>query len=184
MTRVFIGGSRHVSHLNASVRTRLDKIVDKAFPVLVGDANGADKALQEYLHTKNYKHVVVYCVGGVCRNNVGRWQHRDIPADTRNRNAQFFSAKDRVMADEATFGLMVWDGKSIGTLLNVYRLIVQGKTAVVYFVPDKRFIDFKVASHWEDFIARCETDLRHKVEQRISLEGPSKDRPSQAALHI
>jgi hypothetical protein len=36
------------------------------------------------------------------------------------------------MAAQATVGLMLWDGESRGTLLNVLRLVAQGKPVVVY----------------------------------------------------
>ena len=49
MKAVFIGGSRRISRLNAEVRSRLDRIVDQKLPVLVGDANGADRSVQQYL---------------------------------------------------------------------------------------------------------------------------------------
>lgn len=184
MTTVFLGGSRHVSRLNPSVRARLEKIVEKALPVLVGDANGADKALQEYFHKRKYQHVIVYCAGGMCRNNVGHWEQRDIPTPTSTRDAKFYSAKDKVMADEATVGLMVWDGKSVGTLMNVYRLLARDKSAVVYSVPKDQFIEFKQASQWMEFLAQCESSLRQKIEQRMLLEKPERARPLQSSLHL
>ena len=188
MTKVFIGGSRHVSRLNADVKKRLDTIVEKALPVVVGDANGADKAVQRYLHDKHYDIVEVFCTEGVCRNNVGGWPARIVAADTRQRNAQFHSAKDRVMAQEATVGLMVWDGKSVGTLLNVYRLLNQQKKAIIYTVPRKQFQEFRDVAEWEDFIAACDSLVREKVEQRARAEVPrarSSSAPSgQTALPL
>jgi len=49
MTKVFIAGSRQLSRLNADVKRRIDTMIDKGFTILVGDANGADKAVQRYL---------------------------------------------------------------------------------------------------------------------------------------
>jgi hypothetical protein len=46
MTTVFIGGSRHITRLTSDVRARLDRIVSSHLPVVVGDANGADKVVQ------------------------------------------------------------------------------------------------------------------------------------------
>jgi adenine-specific DNA-methyltransferase len=158
--------------------------VEKALPVLVGDANGADKALQEYFHKRKYKPVIVFCTGGVCRNNVGDWEQRSIPSPTRARNAEFYSAKDKVMADESTIGLMVWDGKSVGTLMNIYRLLAQDKNAVLYSVPEQSFIEFKQPSQWEMLLAKCDSSLRQKLEQRVVLEKPGTTVPSQASLHI
>jgi hypothetical protein len=81
MTNVFIGGSRKISRLDADVRQELDRIVEKSLKVLVGDANGADKAVQSYLKSKNYDLVEVFCAGRTCRNNVGRWPVRTVFAD-------------------------------------------------------------------------------------------------------
>lgn len=170
MTKVFIGGSRHISRLSAEIQHRLDNIIERGFPVLVGDANGADKAVQMYLHSKCYKAVEVFCSEGLCRNNVGAWQTRNVPAETRERNAQFYSAKDKVMAQEATIGLMVWDGKSVGTLLNVLRLLNLHKKVLMYIAPLKRFREFRQASEWDDFIATCDSSVRRKVEQRAIQE--------------
>ena len=73
-------------------------------------------------------------------------------------------------ADEAAFGFMVWDGKSKGTILNGFRLIEQRKKAVAYNVAEKRFYELKALAHWEEFISRCDGELRNKVEQQAALE--------------
>lgn len=172
-TKVFIGGSRRVSRLSAPIRTRIDNIIAKNFSVLVGDANGADKAVQTYLDDKNYNDVEVFCSEGECRNNVGNWKVRNVPVETRDRGAQFYSAKDRAMTREADVGLMVWDGKSAGTLLNVMRLVSLNKKAVVYIVPDNTFREFHHCEEWQDFFAHCDAGLRRKVEQRATYEGRS-----------
>ena len=174
MTKVFVGGSRHASRLSAPVRERLDNIIEKGFPIVIGDANGADKAVQPYLHDKRYLNVEVFCSDGVCRNNIGGWRTRAVPAETRERNVHFYSAKDRVMAQEATVGLMVWDGKSVGTLLNAYRLLNLKKKVVIYSVPEKRFLELRSGAEWDDFIAGRDTSLRRKVEQRAKVEAAEK----------
>ena len=170
MTKVFIGGSRHASRLNAQIRRRLDNIIEKGFPVVIGDANGADKAVQQYLCSKHYQNVEVFCTERICRNNVGNWPIRSISAPTRHYDAQFYSAKDRAMAIEATVGLMVWDGKSLGTLLNVFRLLRLQKKAVIYTLPERRFQEFRNLDEWERFLAGRDMGLRRKVEQRTKLE--------------
>ena len=180
MTKVFIGGSRRVSRLNEQIRRRLDRIVEKRLPVLLGDANGADKAVQQYLHGRAYENVEVFCSGNSCRNNVGRWTLREVPVDARSRNFDFYAAKDRIMAREATVGFMVWDGKSIGTLLNVLRLVNLRKSAVVYDVSAERSWEIKNHGQWEDFISHCEAEIRNEVERRAALEEPAQDDFSKA----
>lgn len=170
MSKVFIGGSRRISRLGAPVRARLDKIMAKSLPVIVGDANGADKAVQQYLFNKGYARVEVFCSGSVCRNNVGHWHTRQIDTDARAKGRSFYTAKDRVMTQEAAYGFMVWDGKSTGTLLNVLRLLRQRKMVVVYSVPERRFSELKAAEQWDRFIAQYSAELRSETEQKAELE--------------
>ena len=175
MITVFIGGSRHVSRLFPEVQQRLDTIVEKQLPVVIGDANGADKAVQQYLHGKHYTNVEVFCAGSVCRNNVGNWKLRQVSSGTREKNFDFYAAKDRLMSQQATVGLMIWDGKSVGTLLNVLRLLREKKKAVVYHVPERRFWELKKEAEWVFFASRCDAEIRNKVEQKASLEERSRE---------
>lgn len=170
MTKVFIGGSRHVSRLPASVQQCLDRLIEKGLPVIIGDANGADKAVQSYLSAHHYQNVEVYCAGRLPRNNVGGWPLRPIAVDERRGTVEFYTAKDRAMTDDATVGFMVWDGKSVGTLLNVLRLLSQQKKVVVYVGPEKQFEELKTLSQWDEFISRCPSELRSKVEERAASE--------------
>lgn len=170
MTKVFIGGSRRASRLNAHVHERLDNIMARGFPIIIGDANGADKAVQQYLHSKHYRNVEVFCSGENCRNNIGNWQTRHIPVEADKRSAQFYSAKDRIMAQEATVGLMMWDGKSVGTLLNLFRLLNLNKKAVIYTVQEKMFREFRRPIEWKNFLETQDSGLQRKIEQRTRLE--------------
>ena len=179
---VFVGGSRHVARLNPSVRERLDRIIERELPVVIGDANGADKAMQQYLHGRGYRNVEVFCSDGHCRNNVGEWKVRAIAVATRERDFRFYSAKDQEMAEAATVGFMIWDGKSIGTLVNVYRLLSQDKKVVVYTVPSKKFDELRGAAGWAAFIGRCGAELRDKVQQRAVLEAPGRRSSVQTSL--
>jgi probable addiction module antidote protein len=168
MTTVFIGGSRHVSRLSAEVRKRLQNIADSGFEILVGDANGADKAIQKHLADAAYRKVTVYCSGEHPRNNIGQWEvHAVIPAKAA-KGFHFYAAKDREMAERADFGLMVWDGKSAGTILNILRLVRAGKKAVLLNVPEKNSSTFRLASDWTHFIARCRPEFVRDLRERAT----------------
>ncbi|MCU0838880.1 MAG: hypothetical protein MUE49_09185 [Rhodospirillales bacterium] len=182
MTKVFIGGSRRVSRLGATIRKRLDAIIQKRLPVIVGDANGADKAVQQYLFSRLYEDVEVFCSGSVCRNNVGNWQTRFIDAGTQSSGFLFYAAKDRVMAREATYGFMIWDGKSTGTLLNVLRLLQQGKKVALYSVPEKKFIELKAMDQWQDFMSVLSGELRSETERKAALEDRASRKHAQASF--
>ncbi|MCX6583250.1 MAG: hypothetical protein NT166_23995 [Candidatus Aminicenantes bacterium] len=182
MIKVFIGGSRKVSRLSAEVRQRLDRIIKKGFPVLIGDANGVDKVVQQYFHEHNYNQVEVFCMEGVCRNNLGGWPTRSISAVNRKRDFSYYSSKDRVMADDASVGFMIWDGKSKGTLTNVFRLISQNKKVVIYTAPSKQFSDLKNKADWDVFLSSSGNDLGKQVERRAFIEGRKSQSPVQLNL--
>jgi len=153
MRKVFIGGSRQITKLNAQVRQRLDQIIEKELEVLIGDANGADKAVQQYLHTRSYRRVLVFCSNGTCRNNIGRWETRAIPAPRGATGFEYYSAKDRQMAREASVGFMLWDGHSRGTLANIIRLLDDQKKVVVYLRASDGFATVKTKRELEQLLA-------------------------------
>ena len=170
MNTVFIGGSRHVSRLPEQVKERLNNIIKCDHRVIVGDANGADKAVQKHLLDATYTRVTVFCSGDNYRNNLGQWETRHIIPPKNAKGFQFYAAKDREMAREADFGLMIWDGKSAGTVLNVLRLVRAGKIAVLINVPEKQAINIKSFAQWDDFLSQCSAELRAGLRQRATTD--------------
>lgn len=168
MTAVFVGGSRRVTSLPVEAKTRIDNVLDKGFAILVGDANGADKAVQTHLAESRYDRVTVYCSGNTSRNNVGQWKTHNVSAGERKKNYQFYAAKDREMAQQAEFGLMIWDGKSPGTVLNILRLVRASKKAVLVSVFEKSEVKFKCREDWDAFLSRCSLKLRRDMERRAT----------------
>ncbi len=140
MNRVFIGGSRRISKLSTEIRSRLDKLLAKDLDVVIGDANGADKAVQTYLAGKGYQKVVLYCSGEDCRNNVGNWPVRHIQTSSTVKDFSHYSEKDKEMSKEANYGFFLWDGLSKGTLENIRRMLDQGKTSLVYLSNSRSFV--------------------------------------------
>lgn len=168
MTTIFIGGSREVTRLPRDVQPRIDEIIRKDHHVILGDANGAGKAVQEYLADQQFKNVTVFCSGDAPRNNMGRWQIHPVPADSKAKGYEFFAAKDREMARRAEFGLMIWDGESPGTFLNLVRLLQQGKIAVLYNLPQRKTINFKTAEQLRYFYGECAQSVRKDIEKRAT----------------
>lgn len=169
MKKVFIGGSRRFSHLNEQLRKRLDEVIQKQLEVLVGDANGADKAVQSYFAERGYEKVHVYCSAGDCRNNLGPWEVKAVAPPHHRRDFEFFTAKDAAMAQEADVGLMLWDGRSAGTVVNVARLIADGKTVVVYVAPERKFLTVKSRSNFHVLLSPCSPETRQRIDQYIHL---------------
>ncbi|HTD32278.1 MAG TPA: addiction module antidote protein [Candidatus Elarobacter sp.] len=183
MSTVFIGGSRRVSRLPNEVKKRLDNVITSRHRVVVGDANGADKAVQKYLHEAAYNNVTVFCSGKASRNNIGQWKMHPVLTPKSSTGFEYYAAKDREMAREADFGLMVWDGKSIGTVLNVLRLVRAGKIAVLYSVPEGQTINFKTTDDWQSFISVCGVELLRDLHARATADEwiDFKEAPAQRA---
>lgn len=181
MTTIFVGGSRSISRLPAEVKVRLQNIVEKGYQVAIGDAVGADKAVQKFLLDVGYANVTVYCSGDRARNNLRPWQSRQVQAETTTKGFQFYAAKDREMAVIADFGLMIWDGRSPGTALNVLRLVRAGKKTVLLDVPAGRALAFKTIENWDSFLTRCGEDLRKAIHVRAT---PEEQQMSTASLQI
>jgi len=180
--KVFVGGSRAINRLNADVRHRLDRVVEKSLPVVVGDANGADKAVQKYLLSQKYLLVEIFCAGDECRNNLGHWPVRSVKSESKRRDFDFYASKDRAMAEEATYGLMIWDGKSLGTLMNTLRLIGRGKMAAVYVGSKKQFIDLKDWNDWEWFVANNASEMKSRLDRQARIEKQDASRPRQTSM--
>ncbi|MES1240922.1 MAG: hypothetical protein ABUT39_04825 [Acidobacteriota bacterium] len=125
-----------MSRLNTVIRRRLDNIIERNHSVIIGDANGGDRAVQAYLAERGYRAVTVYCMNSDCRNNVGQWPVRSVPA-TEQRGFDYYALKDAAMAVDAECGFMLWDGKSKGTLFNIRRLLAAGKPVVIYLATDQ-----------------------------------------------
>src|SRR5438309_1680447 len=123
MIKVFLGGSRRITRLNKDIRAHIEEILKKGHTVLIGDANGADKAIQQFIADKKYRNVIVFCAGTICRNNLGNWEVRFVQSERTSKDFVFYAAKDLQMFKEADYGFMLWDGKSKGTLNNILNML-------------------------------------------------------------
>lgn len=116
---VFISGSISISKLPREAIAKLDNIIKKDINVLVGDAKGIDLQVQKYFQKENYPNVTVYFAGNQIRNNVGSWKTKSIKTNIVAKNRLFYTEKDKAMVADTDYGLMIWDGKSKGTLNNI-----------------------------------------------------------------
>ena len=137
---IFISGSLSIRQLPASVMKRLGAVIDKELPVVIGDAPGADAAVQRFLADCGVRHVTIFCGGSVPRHNIGIWPVRQIRADAPAGPRAFHSAKDREMCRLAGVGFVIWDGTSQGSRANIRRLCERGRYVVVYLRPEDRFV--------------------------------------------
>jgi hypothetical protein len=183
---VFLSGSRKLSRLNDRVRARIDNVLVKGLRVVVGDANGADKALQSYLAEKQYRTVTVFCAQGRCRNNVGGWEERAVPVPAGVTGRDFYTTKDIAMAEEADYGFVLWDGKSVGSINNVLALLKRGKMVVVYVSPRQAFWTVKGPADVEVLIGECDPEDREEIQRKAGLGRKLRDihAAGQGAMHF
>jgi acyl CoA:acetate/3-ketoacid CoA transferase alpha subunit len=168
---VFFGGSRAVSKLNAPLRARIDDFMRRGDTILIGDANGADKAVQQYLAETGYRKVIVFCMQE-CRNNIGAWPTRNVKSPNGRKDFSYYAAKDLVMAQEAKCGVMLWDAKSKGTLQNMLNLVGAGKRTLVYFAPTKDFHVLATEQDLQALLARCERRDLETATRGLGLKTP------------
>lgn len=169
MTTVFIAGSITIKHLDLLVQERIMNIVSQDFNVIVGDADGVDTSIQQFLLEQNYSHVTVFCTGDMPRNNVGNWDVRHVKTYHKPGSRAFFTAKDLAMADAADSGLMIWDTKSTGTLSNVIELLSRRKFSWAFIDKLKTFHAVKNVDALEGLLDHMPPPARLKADTKIGL---------------
>ncbi len=173
--KVFIAGPRAITKLNKTVEERLFNIYEKKITVLVGDANGVDKSIQQYFHKLSYSNVRVYASQGKARNNVGGWEVETVEVSKKLKGFDYYAEKDKAMAKEADYGFMLWNGKSKGTLNNIINLIKDSKKSLVYFAPKGQFVCIDGEERLEWLISFCDDEtkvLYKKLSQKTTTENP------------
>ena len=141
--KVFISGSISIKTLPQIAKEKLNKIISQGLTVIIGDANGIDSLVQSYLAEQKYSDVIIYHAGSNIRNNIGNWPTISVPTQNLTGRA-LYTLKDKKMALDADFGMMIWDGKSKGTQANIQEMTKFGKHFYVIqnesIFTDKAFI--------------------------------------------
>lgn len=159
-----------IKNLDSNVISRIDKIINSKFKVILGDADGIDTSVQQLLKGKEYDQVTIYCSGNQPRNNVGRWPLKVVTTDAPEGTRAFFTAKDLQLAKDADYGLMIWDTKSTGTLSNVIELLTLNKKSLVYINKLKDFKSVSNVNDLEKLIEIMSPDALAKAEAKIKLK--------------
>ena len=169
MTTVFIAGSTSISRLHEKVQERINKIVSSNFDVVVGDADGVDKSIQECLAKQQADRVTVYCTGDTPRNNIAKWPVHSVSSKAKVGTRAYFTAKDLEMARRSDYGLMIWDCKSTGTLSNVIELLKEKKKSVVFVNKRTAFVSICDHTELDHLLTFMSDNARAKAEKKIGL---------------
>lgn len=129
--KIFIAGARKIDFLSGEVLKNLKKIIENNDKIFVGDADGVDKTIQTFLKSKSYNNVIVYSMENV-RNNIGNWENIKIFTTLKKNTREYFTEKDKKMAEIADEGFMIWNKESKGTLNNIINLLIMNKKVQLY----------------------------------------------------
>ena len=153
--KVFIAGPRAISVLDAAVQVRLNNIYKSNYTVLVGDANGVDKAVQTYYSNLGFGNVIVYACEGKARNNIGSWAIQSVAVPAHIKGFDYYASKDKAMSDDADYGFMIWNGESKGTLSDIINLTKADKKTVVYLTTTKAFYNIENFENLKELVTIC-----------------------------
>lgn len=169
--KIFIAGPRAIKELDENVLKKLESICQKKYDILVGDADGIDSSVQIFLYKQNYKNVIVYASKGLARNNYGKWGVQKVLTADNLTGFDFYAQKDLQMAKDTDIGFMIWNGKSKGTFNNMINLLNFEKKVILYYVPTKKFYQFKQMSDLEGFI-----NANVKLDSKLKKLLPEKEK--------
>ena len=130
--KIFLGGSKTIGRLPDKVASYLDLFMESNEHFLIGDCHGADLAIQNYLFSKNYTTVTIYCSGEKCRFNVGTWPVKAVLGSSKNQGYDFYHQKDMAMIEDCDGALLIWDTHSAGTKNNINELKNKGLPIFTY----------------------------------------------------
>jgi hypothetical protein len=155
--KVFIGGSRSINVFNEDIHKLLYNEFNDGSEILVGDAAGVDSEIQRFCVLKKYNKVIVYASNGRVRNNIGNFPVKSIRAEGKLSPLEFYTKKDIAMAEDADYGIVIWDGKSLGTFNQIYRLVKQEKFCYVYLMENHTIYGINGENDLRSLIASLKT---------------------------
>lgn len=172
---IFIGGSINFKTLDNSIIKRLENIIEQKCHVAIGDADGADKAIQEFFLSRKYNDVEIFCAGNLCRNNLNNWPTHNVEVSTKITGRKFYMIKDLAMAKVCDYGFMLWNGKSPGTMNNILNIIEGNKKVLVFFSPTTEFFTIFDIKSLNDLMKLCKSEHIEEIDRKIHLHKRIKE---------
>lgn len=172
--------------LPKGVTDSLDKHMKKNDKIVVGDAPGIDRQVQDYLKSKKYKNVEVYGPGKQVRYSADdSWKTNPIDSDYEEGSKEWLAEKDKMMSQVATEGIaIVLPEGSKATRKNIDRLIEQNKKVDIFELNQNEKYDRSYTS--DDYVlaknrATSAAKTKPMVDEIISTM--SKDEKEKLGLH-
>ena len=97
----------------------------------------------------------------------------------------YYSVKDTAMAEAAEYGLMLWDGKSKGTINNVVNLSRRQRPVVVYVAPIKSFETVRSMKDLLEILAKGDPKSVERLADELNLNvlAPATERVAPLIAH-
>ena len=151
--------------LPKGVREELDRSMNAKEKIVIGDAPGIDRQVQDYLNRKKYGQVEVYGPGKQVRYSANKkWKATAIDdPEHEPYSPEWLRKKDEFMTKISDKGLaVILDEGSKATRNNVHRLVEQNKDVKVYML-DKEHRD-----RWTDpDMATSPKELANSMSKKI-----------------
>ena len=130
------GGPYYRKQLPKEVRKEINSAMKSGKTIIVGDAPGIDRQVQDYLNSKAYQNVEIYGPGKSVRYSANsKWKTNPIDSGKYKPDTDEWRAeKDIIMsmtADEA-LAIVLENGGAGATRDNIRRMIDQNKDVKVY----------------------------------------------------
>lgn len=131
--------------LTRNIRKELDSEMKAGNKIIVGDAPGIDRQVQDYLKKKKYKNVEIYSPGKQSRYLADKSWKNHLIDDPKHEpmSSEWLAKKDKAMAKAADKGIAVILDQGAGaTRNNIKRLQDSNKNVSVYQINPKNIIGY------------------------------------------
>jgi hypothetical protein len=116
------------NELPIEVRKRIDKAIAKKMTIIVGEAHGACRIFQDYLHSVGYQDVIVGHAKSI-RYNAGNWRTKQYGEELVERELN--------MIEDCDEALIIWVNKSSVIANNLEHLKKLGIPTYLYEYSEK-----------------------------------------------
>lgn len=152
--KILITGSRNIKdNLPQTVYDKIDEHIEQGEEFLIGDRAGFDMYVQRDLCNKLCSYVTVYVSGWreISKNNIGRWPEEHCPIGVSSGYGDNLE-RTFAMSEDADAGIVIWDGESDDSFINMINLIFLGKKVDLYLINEKKWKNVESLEDLKDYV--------------------------------